>query len=40
MITIELKKGELLWGGRVHEGTEPPEYCPVCGQPRGAFRPI
>ena len=26
--------------GRVHEGTEPPEYCPVCGQPRGAFRPI
>ena len=26
--------------GRVHEGTEPPEYSPVCGQPRGAFRPI
>ena len=27
MITIELKKGELLWGGRVHEGTKMP-YAP------------
>ena len=25
--------------GRVHEGTEPPEFCPVCGHPRGHFRP-
>ena len=27
MITIELKKGELLWGGRVHEGAKMP-YAP------------
>ena len=25
--------------GRVHEGTEPPEFCPVCGHPRGHFKP-
>lgn len=24
--------------GRVHEGTEPPEYCPVCGHPKGYFK--
>lgn len=26
--------------GRVHEGTEPPEFCPVCGHPRGYFIPL
>lgn len=26
--------------GRVHEGTESPEFCPVCGHPRGYFIPL
>ena len=42
--TLDRKMQPVQWicpvCGRVHEGTEPPEYCPVCGQPRGAFRPI
>lgn len=26
--------------GYVHEGEEPPEVCPVCGQPKEVFKEV
>lgn len=32
-------KWTCLKCGHIHEGTEPPEKCPVCQHPRGYFQP-
>ena len=33
----DTKKWSCIECGYIHEGEEPPEHCPVCGAPRGAF---
>ena len=44
MMEIQGKEGEKAWRcrqcGHVHYGPEPPEECPVCHYPKGAFKQV
>ena len=35
--SVIMKKWECTVCGYIHEGEEPPEFCPVCGAPKEAF---
>jgi rubrerythrin len=42
--TEEMEEKPSVWRckecGFIHYGSEPPEFCPICGQPASRFEPI
>ena len=37
MQQLTIKRWKCSVCGYIHEGDEPPDFCPVCGSPKEAF---